>query len=37
MGQELDELITALRPGIKLHSYESEDPESESQAASEPT
>jgi len=37
MGQELDELIIALRPGIKLHSHEPEDPEQESQAASEPT
>jgi cell division protease FtsH len=37
MGQELDELIIALRPGIKLHSPEPEDPEQESQAASEPT
>ena len=37
MGHELDELIIALRPGIKLHSPEPEDPEQESQAASEPT
>jgi len=36
MGQELDELIIALRPGIKLHTHESEDPNQESQAASEP-
>jgi cell division protease FtsH len=34
MGKELDELIIALRPGIKLHSPEPEDPES--QAATEP-
>jgi cell division protease FtsH len=37
MGKELDELIVALRPGIKLHSFEPEDPDPESQAASEPT
>lgn len=37
MGQELDELIVALRPGIKLHSPEPEDPDPESQAAAEPT
>jgi cell division protease FtsH len=35
MGKELDELIVALRPGIKLHTHEPEDPEP--QAASEPT
>jgi len=38
MGQELDELIRALRPGIKLHTPESEDQDPEqAQAGSEPT
>jgi len=37
MGKELDELILALRPGIKLHSPEPENPEPESQASSEST
>jgi cell division protease FtsH len=36
MGKELDELIIALRPGIKLHSYDTEEPDTEPQAASEP-
>jgi len=36
MGKELDELIIALRPGIKLHSHEPEEPDPEPQAASEP-
>jgi cell division protease FtsH len=35
MGKELDDLIIALRPGIKLHSHDTEDPEPEAQAASE--
>jgi cell division protease FtsH len=37
MGKELDDLIIALRPGIKLHSHDTEDPEPEAQAASEST
>ena len=36
-GKELDELITELRPGIKLPSKSLEDLEPEAQAASEPT
>ena len=38
MGKELDELIHSLRPGIKLHTHEPDEPDSEqAPAGSEPT
>ena len=37
MGKELDDLITALRPGIKLPSKNIDDQEQEAQPASDPT